>query len=223
MLQFSEVTASYHGKIVFENISFKMEKGEFIYLIGQSGTGKSTLHKLIYMDHMADKGIVSFGGYDSNSIKKKEIPLLRRKLGIVFQDFKLLPDRSVFENVAFALHVTGAKRREIGTKVLKALTEVGLSHKKNNMPNELSGGEQQRVVIARALVNDPYLLLADEPTGNLDPEVAEDIMKLLLKINATGMSVLMSTHDYSIVRKFPQRIFQLKDRKMTEVVLRQQV
>jgi len=220
MLEFYDVQSSYDGRIVFENVSFTMGKGEFIYLVGQSGTGKSTLLKLIYMDHFPDRGTVRFHEYTSNSISKKEIPYLRRKIGVVFQDFKLLPDRSVFENIAFALHVTSAKRKDIHTKVMKVLSEVGLTHKRNSMPHELSGGEQQRVVVARALVNDPYLLLADEPTGNLDPEVADDIMKLLLRINAMGTGILMATHDYNLVKKYPQRIFQLKEKAIQEVVLK---
>jgi len=220
MLEFFDVQSSYDGRIVFENVSFTVDKGEFIYLVGQSGTGKSTLLKLIYMDHFPDTGRVRFHEYSSDSIQKKEIPFLRRRLGVVFQDFKLLPDRDVFDNIAFALHVTGAKRRDIQTKVLKVLSEVGLTHKKASFPHELSGGEQQRVVVARALVNDPYLLLADEPTGNLDPEVADDMMKLLLRINASGTAVLMATHDYNIVRKYPRKIFQLKDKSIQEVVLK---
>lgn len=220
MLEFYDVQSSYNGRIVFENVSFTMGKGEFIYLVGQSGTGKSTLLKLIYMDHFPDRGTVKFHEYSSGSISKKEIPYLRRKIGVVFQDFKLLPDRTVFDNIAFALHVTNAKRKDIHTKVMKVLSEVGLTHKRNSMPHELSGGEQQRVVVARALVNDPYLLLADEPTGNLDPEVADDIMKLLLRINAMGTGILMATHDYNIVKKYPQRIFQLKEKAIQEVVLK---
>ncbi|NUQ80271.1 MAG: cell division ATP-binding protein FtsE [Bacteroidetes bacterium] len=220
MLTFSNVQASYDGQIVFQNLNFTIQKGEFIYLVGQSGTGKTTLMKLIYCDHIPDNGTIRFLDYQVTSIARREIPHLRRKLGVVFQDFKLLPDRSVFDNVAFSLEVTGEKRKNIETRVQKVLAEVGLAHKKVSMPRELSGGEQQRVVIARALVNEPFLLLADEPTGNLDPEVAEDIMKLLLRINAMGTTILMATHDYSIVRKFPQRIFQLKDRAIQQVILK---
>ena len=220
MLTFYNVSAGYDGRTVFDNLSFSMNKGEFVYLVGQSGSGKSTLMKMIYFDHLPETGFVRFHDYSSNTISKKDIPKLRRKLGIVFQDFKLLPDRNVFENVAFSLHVTGSKSAEINSKVLRVLADVGLTHKKASMPHELSGGEQQRVVIARALVNDPYLLLADEPTGNLDPDVADDIMKLLLKINAGGTSILMATHDYGLVKKFPMRIFQLKDKNLQEVVFK---
>jgi len=220
MLTFYNVSAGYDGRTVFDNLSFSMNKGEFVYLVGQSGSGKSTLMKMIYFDHLPETGFVRFHDYSSNTISKKDIPQLRRKLGIVFQDFKLLPDRNVFDNVAFSLHVTGSKSAEINSKVLRVLADVGLTHKKASMPHELSGGEQQRVVIARALVNDPYLLLADEPTGNLDPDVADDIMKLLLKINAGGTSILMATHDYGLVKKFPMRIFQLKDKNLQEVVFK---
>lgn len=222
MLHFHDVSASYEGRVVFNNINFTMNKGEFIYLVGQSGAGKSTLMKMIYFDHKPDSGFVRFHDYSSNTIAKREIPKIRRKLGIVFQDFKLLGDRNVFDNIAFVLHVTGSKTSDIHSKVIRALADVGLTHKKDSMPHELSGGEQQRVVIARALVNDPYLLLADEPTGNLDPDVADEIMKLLLKINAGGTSILMATHDYGLVKKFPMRIFQLKDKNLQEVMFKKE-
>jgi cell division transport system ATP-binding protein len=163
---------------------------------------------------------VRVAGFDSAKIKHREIPFLRRRLGVVFQDFKLLEDRDVYENVAFALYATNTKRSEIKKRVLLALADVGLSHKRLQMPHELSGGEQQRVVIARAIVNSPPLLLADEPTGNLDPASSNEIMELLQKINMRGTAVLMATHNYELVKKFPARIIQLKEGKIVDVELR---
>jgi cell division transport system ATP-binding protein len=177
-----------------------VEPGEFVYLVGPSGAGKSSVLKVIYMDILPQSGHVIVGGFNSLTLKRKQIPFLRRKLGIIFQDFKLLPDRNIFENVAFALRVTNRSKQDIKRKVLRVLADVGLSHKRDKMPFQLSWGEQQRVAIARALINEPIVLLADEPTGNLDPVAAEDIMQLLEKINSRGTAVLMATHDYRQVR-----------------------
>jgi cell division transport system ATP-binding protein len=182
--------------------------------------GKSTLLRLLYFDLLPTSGIVKIANYDSASITNRQIPRLRRRLGIVFQDFKLLDDRHIYDNVAFALFVTNARRSEIKKKVLHVLADVGLSHKRYQMPNELSGGEQQRVVIARALVNEPVVLLADEPTGNLDPTSSAEIMDLLTKINMRGTAVLMATHNYELVKKYPARVVQLKDGKLTEVEMK---
>jgi len=173
------------------------------------------------MDLKPFAGTATIGEYSSKSITQSEIPLLRRKLGVIFQDFKLLEDRSAYENVAFALHVTGATSDEIKRKVLTVLTQVGLGHKRNAMPHQLSGGEQQRVCIARALVNEPFLILADEPTGNLDPGTSLEILKLLLDINHKGTAVLMTTHNYDLVRKAQGRILQIKERNVREVQLKQ--
>ena len=197
-----------------------MKSGEFVYLVGQTGAGKSSLLRLLYMDLKPDTGRVRVAGFDTSSMKQKEVPFLRRRIGIVFQDFKLLEDRDVYENVAFALYVTNTRRAEVKKRVLLALADVGLSHKKLQMPNELSGGEQQRVVIARALVNSPPLLLADEPTGNLDPSSSNEIMELLQKINMRGTAILMATHNYDVVKRFPSRIIQLKEGKIVEVELK---
>ncbi len=221
MIELQNVTVSFDGQKVLDRITLTLAQGEFVYLVGQTGAGKSSLLRLLYFDLKPNAGQVSVSGYQSNKIKPQQIPHLRRKLGVVFQDFKLLEDRDVFENVAFTLYVTNTPRGDLKKKALLALAEVGLSHKRNQMPNELSGGEQQRVVIARALVNSPPILLADEPTGNLDPTSSAEIMDLLMKINMRGTAVLMATHNYELVRKYPARIVQLKEGKLLEVELKE--
>jgi len=194
-----------------DRIDLEVRAGEFVFLVGPTGAGKSTVLKLIYMEAFPDSGYVIVDNYNSNEIRNRDIPYCRRKLGIVFQDFKLLDDRDVFENVAFALQVTGGRRRNIKKKTLKALAEVGLSHKSRKLPHELSGGEQQRVAIARAIVNDPLLLLADEPTGNLDPKTTVEIMHILDRVNARGTAVLMATHNYELVNKSSKRVVSIKN------------
>ena len=221
MIHLQNVSVSFDGQPVLDKLSFRLKAGEFVYLVGLTGAGKSSLLRLLYMDLRPDAGRVQVAGFDSETIKDREIPHLRRRLGIVFQDFKLLEDRSIYDNVAFALHVTNTRRSEIKRRVLMALADAGLSHKRNHMPHELSGGEQQRVVIARALVNAPPLLLADEPTGNLDPVSSAEIMELLRKINMRGTAVLMATHNYDLVRKYPAKIVQLKEGKLQEVELKE--
>lgn len=222
MIEFQNVTASYPTpegprRTVFEDASFRVERGEFVYLVGQTGTGKSTLLKLIYMDVKPDRGVVTVGPYRSDQIAPKEIPYLRRTLGVVFQDFQLLPDRDAYDNVAFALYATGKSGRAVRSRVMHVLTRVGLSHRQRAMPHEMSGGEQQRACIARAIANEPMVLLADEPTGNLDPAVADDIHKLLVRLNRQGMTVLMATHDYRLVRQFPARTLALTRGRVVEV------
>lgn len=202
---------------VLTNVTLRINRGEFAYLIGPTGSGKSTLMRLIYMDKLPDRGVAHVGDYRSDTIAAKQIPYLRRSLGVVFQDFQLLTDRTVFDNVAFSLHVTGQTGATVRSRVLNALSRVGLSHKQRRFPHELSGGEQQRVVIARAMINEPWILLADEPTGNLDPVVAEEIMKLLITLHRQGMTILMGTHDYGLVRKFPARTLGLMNGQLTEV------
>lgn len=221
LVQLEDVRVSYDHHTILSGVNFTIQPGEFVYLVGESGAGKSSLLRLLYMDLFPTYGEVIVGEYSSKSITNKSIPFLRRKLGIVFQDFKLLEDRNVYDNVAFSLHVAGAKSSEIRKKVLTVLTQVGLSHKRNAMPHQLSGGEQQRVCIARALVNEPFLILADEPTGNLDPGTSLEILKLLLDINQKGTAVLMTTHNYDLVRKGPGRILQIKDKNVREVQLKQ--
>jgi len=220
MVRLSNVCVSFNKQPILDHVSLDFDAGEFISLVGTTGSGKSTLLRLLYMDLHPDTGSVMVGKYSSGSISSKQIPMLRRKLGVVFQDFKLLEDRSVYDNVAFSLYVTNARSTDIKKKVLNVLANVGLSHKRNSMPHQLSGGEQQRVAIARALVNDPILLLADEPTGNLDPTTSLDILRLLKDINAKGTAVLMATHNYELVRKAQGRIVQIKDKKVFDVKLK---
>lgn len=218
MVEFNNVSVWFDDNLVFKDLNFKVNDGEFVFVTGPTGSGKSTLLRLIYMDIFPNRGKVIVGRFDSRKIKKRQIPYLRRRLGIVFQDFKLLDDRNVFENVAFALYVTGAKRKEINRKVLMALTEVGLSHKKNSMPDELSGGEQQRVAIARAIVNEPFLILADEPTGNLDPDTSTEIIELLKRINLRGTSIIMDTHNYSIIEMVKDaKVFQISNHTLVQI------
>ncbi|RCK77397.1 MAG: Cell division transporter, ATP-binding protein FtsE [Ignavibacteriae bacterium] len=217
MIDFKNVSISFKNQPILQNINLHINQGEFVSLVGESGIGKTTLLRLIYMDLFPDSGIVSVGKFNSLTIQKKEIPLLRRTLGIVFQDFKLLEDRNIFENVAFALQVTNVKRKDIQKRVLRVLADVGLSHKRSNMPDELSGGEQQRVVIARALVNEPLALLADEPTGNLDPNTSFEILDLLKDINRKGTAIVLATHNYELVRRSESRILQIKDANITEL------
>jgi len=217
VIELHNVSVGFNGANVLEGVNFSLDVGEFCYVIGKTGAGKSSFLKLLYRDLLPNKGVVQVANYNVSELKEKKVPFLRRRLGIVFQDFQLLPDRDVYENVAFALRVTGQKKRYIKKRVLEVLGLVGLSHKRKAMPDDLSGGEQQRVVIARALANEPRILLADEPTGNLDPDVSAEIMELLKTINNRGMSVLMVTHDYEVVRRFPFRTVQIKDGKLEDI------
>jgi cell division transport system ATP-binding protein len=198
----------------------QLDYGEFVFVIGKSGIGKSTLMQLIYMNLFPLTGTVKIAEFDSQTIKPYQIPLLRRKIGVIFQDFKLLPDRNVFQNLAYVLKVTGASTSEIKKKVNEVLAEVGLSHKRLNKPGELSGGEQQRVAIARAIINDPILILADEPTGNLDPDTSSEILALLKKINKSGTAVLVVTHNYEIVKKANERVIKLEDGRALKAIIK---
>lgn len=217
VIEFQNVTVQYEHRVVLDHIDFKLGNGEFIYLIGQTGSGKSSFLRLIYRDLIPDMGNVWVAGFNVNTMKDRKVPILRRRLGVVFQDFQLLPDRDVYDNVAFALQVTGEKKKFIKKRVLEVLAMVGLTHKRRSMPRDLSGGEQQRVVIARALANEPRILLADEPTGNLDPEAADSIMELLQQINNRGMAVLMVTHDYQLVKDYPHRTLKLENGTIRQV------
>lgn len=201
-----------NGVTAIYDLNLAIEKGSFVFVIGGSGSGKSTLIKMLYREEKPTKGQIIVGGLDVAKLKDKKVYKLRRKLGIVFQDYRLLPKLTVYENVAFALEVIGAKKDEIRVKVLKALEDVGLKNKLHNYPDQLSGGEQQRVAIARAIVNDPKLLLCDEPTGNLDPEKSMEIMKVLDNINKTrGTTIIMATHDQEIVNRMKKQVLILKD------------
>lgn len=193
--------------LVLSNVNLQIDKGEFVFLIGQTGSGKSSLLKIIYGDLLIANGAGSVAGFELKKIAEKDIPYLRRKLGIVFQDFQLLTDRSIEQNLDFVMKATGWKDKTlIAERIRDVLDKVGLRSKIKKMPHELSGGEQQRIVIARALLNDPEILLADEPTGNLDPETSEEIVMLLKQISQSGTAVLMASHDYHIIRTFPSRI-----------------
>ena len=210
MIRFTRVTKEYpRSGTALSNVSFSVAKGEFVFLTGPSGAGKSTILKLIFMEERPTDGEVRVGGMSSITIRPREIPQLRRRLGIVFQDFRLLEDRTAEANVGFALEVTGAPRSSIAGKVSRALTQVGLASKATSYPRELSGGEQQRVAIARALVNDPVLLVADEPTGNLDDRATRGVFQLLRDINASGTAILMATHNLEIIRRSDYRTIEL--------------
>jgi cell division transport system ATP-binding protein len=205
--------------VIFSEINFNVEIGEFVFLIGKTGSGKSSLLKVLYGDLPLSNGHGAIVGHDLKQLKDRNIPLLRRKLGVVFQDFKLLPDRTVFDNLEFVLKATGWKEKsKIKDRVNEVLKLVNVPADTNKFPFELSGGEQQRVAIARALLNHPQLIIADEPTGNLDPETSQEIMQLFRKLHAEGMSVIMATHDYNMIMKFPGKIFQCDNGKLNEVV-----
>ena len=201
-----------NGTTAVADLSVSIDKGEFVFVIGTTGSGKSTFIKLLYREEKPTKGSVIVGGIDVAKLRNSKVYKLRRKLGVVFQDFKLLPKLTVYENVAFALEMLGIPGSEIRPKVLKAIDAVGLKDKARNLPNELSGGEQQRVAIARAIVNDPKLLICDEPTGNLDPETSKEIMKILENINQTlGTTIIMATHDKELVNSMKKHVIALKE------------
>lgn len=221
MLSLQNINFNYANQPLFEDANLELGAGEFAFLIGKSGSGKTTLLQMIYMNILPDSGTVAVGNFNSKTIKKSEFPLLRRKIGIVFQDFKLLSDRNVYDNLSFVLEVTNTPKREIKKRVNDALGEVGLTHKKLNMPDQLSGGEKQRVAIARAILNQPLIILADEPTGNLDPDTSNEILDLLQKINKRGTAVLCATHNYDIVRKGNTRIFKIENGKILKGYLKQ--
>ena len=207
------------NQVVLTNINFKVVNGDFIFLIGKTGTGKSSLLKLLYGDLPLSDGNGSILGYDLVKLKDRDIPYLRRKLGVVFQDFKLLTDRTIFDNLAFVLKATGwSSKEKINTRVSEVLSMVNVGSDSKKFPFELSGGEQQRVAIARALLNNPELIIADEPTGNLDPETSQEIMSLFKELHKSGISIIMATHDYNMIIKFPGKIFQCNEGKIQEVI-----
>lgn len=208
----SDLSVFQKNKLVLTNVNLKVNEGEFIYMIGKTGSGKSSLLQILYGDLPVEQGTGEVCGYNLNSIKSKELPYLRRKLGIVFQDFQLLDDRSVKKNLEFVLKATGWKdKNEIEQRILDVLEEVSLIEKLNVMPHQLSGGEQQRIAIARAMLNNPEIILADEPTGNLDPETSNGIMKILFNISKTGKTVIMATHNYNLIDKFPGRVIRCEE------------
>jgi cell division transport system ATP-binding protein len=207
-----DVTKRYpNGKEALKDVDLVVPEGDFVFLVGPSGAGKSTLMKLLIRDELATHGDVVIDGYDLARIRRRQVPKIRRKIGIVFQDFKLLPRKTVYENVAFALEVTGTPRRDIRPAVERVLALVGLTGQATQLPTQLSGGEQQRTAIARALVHDPRIIIADEPTGNLDPVISWEIIQLLLRINELGVTILMATHDAEVVTALRKRVVALED------------
>jgi cell division transport system ATP-binding protein len=217
MIQIYNVSKAYRkDAAALSELNLKIPKGDFVYITGPSGAGKSTLLKLLYAAERPSRGQILINGQNITRIGGRRIPELRRHMGIVFQDFKLLNSRTIFENVAFPLEVQGKKRFEVSKKVFQTLKLVGLEHKLQSLPLELSGGEQQRVAVARALVVDPLVLIADEPTGNLDPDVTLDIMSLFRGANARGSTVLLATHDREMIRQFPRRVITLENGRLVE-------
>ena len=207
-----DVTKQYpNGKVALRDVDLVIPEGDFVFLVGPSGAGKSTLIKLLIRDEIATRGDVVLDGQDLSRISRRQVPKMRRKIGIIFQDFKLLPTKSVWENVAFALEVTGTPRRQIRPAVDRVLAIVGLTAQAKQIPSQLSGGEQQRTAIARALVHDPRLIIADEPTGNLDPLISWEILQLLLRINELGVTVLMATHNAEVVTALRKRVVAVEE------------
>lgn len=212
MIEMKDVHMTYpNGVIALNGINVKIKQGEFVYIVGPSGAGKSTFTKMLFREEVPDKGTVTINHTDTAKLKWKEVPYFRRNVGVVFQDFRLLPRMTVYENIAFALEVIEESPRSIRKRVMDVLEQVGLKNKARFIPDELSGGEQQRVTIARAVVNRPSLLIADEPTGNLDPETSWEIMRILEEINASGTTVLMATHSKEIVNAVKKRVIAIED------------
>jgi len=211
MLSFNHVQYGYTEQLIFKDLSFNLKQGEFVFVIGKSGSGKTTLMQMIYMNILPDSGSVDIGQFSSTTIKSKMLPALRKKLGIVFQDFRLLGDRNIYDNLSFILQAISTPKKIVKQKINDVLTDVGLSHRRYSMPNELSGGEQQRIAIARAMIKEPILILADEPTGNLDPETSEEILELIKNIHKRGTSILITTHDYELVKKTNAKIIKLEN------------
>jgi cell division transport system ATP-binding protein len=218
IIELTNCTIWQQDHLVLSNVNLSVSKGEFIYLVGRVGSGKSSLIKTLNAQLVLKEGTGIIAGYNLSKIKRREIPYLRRKIGIVFQDFQLLTDRTVNENLEFVLKATGWKsKKEIDIRIGEVLEKVGLGRKGYKMPHQLSGGEQQRVVISRALLNDPEIILADEPTGNLDPETSEGILRLLIDISRTGRAVIMATHNYTILKKFSSRTIKCEEGNLMEV------
>lgn len=221
VLSLHNVTIYQDEKPILTDINLEVHHGEFIYLIGKTGSGKSSLLKTIYADLPLTEGNGQLLDFNLETLKEDDIPFLRRKIGVVFQDFMLLPDRSVYENLSFVLKATGWKEEDkIQEKINEVLTKVGMQNYGNKMPHQLSGGEQQRIAVARAILNDPEFILADEPTGNLDPQTSAEVLELLKKINANGKTIIMATHDYALLMKYPSKTLKCEDAKIFKVVQR---
>ena len=220
IVNIEDATIFHHFKTILNNVNFQLKIGEFAYIIGETGSGKSSLLRTIYSDIPLKMGKIIVDGQDISNIKKNQLPYLRRKIGIIFQDFQLFQDRNAYENIKFVMTSTGwSEEKKIDNRITQLLEKVGLENKKNSYPFELSGGEQQRLVIARAIVNNPKLIIADEPTGNLDPLVAEKILKLLLDINKSGTSVIMTTHNYNLIKKYKKRILKCENGYLKEATI----
>ena len=218
IIVFDKVSLKISSTNILNNLNFSISQGDFTYLIGKTGSGKSSIIRSIYCDIPIDSGRSIIDGKDISEIKKNQIPFLRRKIGIIFQDFKLLSDRSIYRNLEFVLKATDWKdKQKINERIDEVLDEVGMINLKDRMPYQLSGGEQQRISIARAILNKPNLILADEPTGNLDPGTSKEIMNLLIKINNQGSTILMATHDYDMISNFPKRTLRLEDGKLYDL------
>jgi len=223
ILELSNASIFQRESLILSDVNIEIKKGEFVYLIGKTGTGKSSFMKTLYGDLPLKSGYGQIVGTDLQNLKEKQIPFLRRKLGVVFQDFKLLNDRNVKENLIFVLKATGWKdKTKMDQKIDEVLDKVGMKTKSFKFPYQLSGGEQQRIAIARALLNDPELILADEPTGNLDPQTSIEVMQVLQEINANGNTILMATHDYALLLKFPSKTLKCDGQRLFEVVQKQQ-
>ena len=221
VLSLKDVTIYQEGKIILDDVNLEIKHGEFIYIIGKTGSGKSSFMKTLYGDLLLTKGEGKIVDYELNGLAEKDIPYLRRKIGIVFQDFKLLSDRTVHANMLFVLKATGWENlTDMNNKIDEVLDKVGLKDFAQKMPHQLSGGEQQSVAIARALLNDPEFILADEPTGNLDPQTSAEVLEVLKRVNANGKTVIMATHDYALLMKFPAKTLKCEDGKIFEVVQR---
>ncbi len=219
IIELINATIYQNNKSILENLNIEVAKGDFVFLIGRTGSGKSILIRLLYGDIALKKGIGNVVGFDLLKIRQKQIPFLRRKIGIVFQDFKLLSDRNIYNNLKFVLRATGWKKKDdIDRRIKEVLKEVGLFEIEKKYPFELSGGEQQRTAIARALLNTPELIIADEPTGNLDPQTSNEIMEVFKKLHKQGIAVFMATHDYNMIVKFPGKIFKCDSGKVFEVI-----
>lgn len=221
VLSLKNATIYQEDKVILSNIDLEVNHGEFLYIIGKTGSGKSSLMKTLYADLPLTEGEGHIVDFDLVNLKENDIPFLRRKIGIVFQDFKLLPDRTIKDNMLFVLKATGwTDKGEMDRKIDEVLDKVGMKQYAHKMPHQISGGEQQRVAIARALLNDPELILADEPTGNLDPQTSAEVLEVLRSINANGKTIIMATHDYALLMKFPSKTLKCEDSKIFEVVQR---
>jgi len=224
MIQLYNVTKIYPGDVpALQGVTMRIDKGDFVFITGKSGAGKSTLLRLIFRAELPTKGAVLVNNFNISRLQRQSIPFLRRNIGVVFQDFKLLPKKTVFENIAFALEVVGTPKREINTRVMRILQYVRLKDKRDIFPQRLSGGEQQRVAIARAVINNPPVLLADEPTGNLDPEISTEIMDIFQEINQRGTTVLVATHDVDLIKRMRKKVFCLDKGKLIDIIPSEEV